>query len=150
MVLTHTGTLYFDFAAISKTNPTILLSPDCEPPAGGQRRSGTGHSGGGWRRFSTQLKHKLKGKSARKAGAAEAAYQGAGSEAFFRSEAIILTGPATISSRKYNIQYSQGYMEYNEWIQEVAEGPLTAADVAGKHVLDPFTYKLKVQRPRKY
>jgi hypothetical protein len=143
MVLTHTATIYVA-QAISKTNPSDI--PSCEDAGDELKRSASRQHG--FRKMAKDMLGKLGETIPTKvSGAASVAYQAADPDTkYYRSIAAIYSGPVTISSRKYNIPYSQGYMEFVEWSQRAAP-PLPAAEVAGLHLVEPNTFKVRVQRP---
>jgi hypothetical protein len=88
---------------------------------------------------------------AKKAGAAEVAYNNDSPSTYFSGQALILSGPVTISSRKYNLQYTTGYMDKASWfITEINGQPvqIAAAEAATKFLVNPDAHNLKVFKTR--
>jgi hypothetical protein len=146
MVLTHTGTFYLA-NVISKTNPSDFPSCDFLFPSEG-RSTLKLH---GFSKLADGMLGKLrKTLPAKVAGAASMTYEGEDPDTkYFQSFALITSGPVTISSHKYNIPYSQGYMEFVEWFQTDTV-PVPAAEVTGLYLVEPNTFTLRVQRPHYY
>lgn len=157
MVLTQTGTIYKNTDAVSKTNPAQTPQDlSCGDGDGdGARRTGDGKHGKG--RGGPNSSKKETRMPAKKADI-EVAYNSDNDSpsTYFRGTAFIWTGPVSISSRKYNLKYTTGYMDAVDW--RVATEPdassndvpvqISAAQAAGKFLVNPYTYNLKVFKTR--
>lgn len=150
MVLTQTGTIYESTDVVSKTNPTAPTPDTVTCPASSTFPGfdSTGRSGSA-----------RKGKSvpAKKASAAEPAYIVPGDrDSYFVGGATIFSGPVTITSRKYDIKYAYGYMDFvSVWTPTSTTGTTTtlvtatADEASEKHEVLPFTYILKIHKPER-
>lgn len=149
MVLTQTGTIYKSTDVVSKTNPTgpvpdpvTCLLKDTFSPDNRRGSSGSARTG--------------KSIPAKKADAAELAYIVPGDrDSYFVASATIFSGPVTITSRKYDIKYAYGFMDFvSTWTPTLTTGTLvpvtaTADEAREKHEVSPFTYILKMNKPER-
>jgi hypothetical protein len=143
MVLTQTGTIYTSTDVVSKTNPTAPV-PETTCPAGSFYTPPPEGNG-------SRSARKGKSISAKKADAAELAYIVPGDrDSYFVGSATIFSGPVTITSRKYDIKYAAGFMDFvAEWQAAAGPATVTADEASEKHEVQPFTYILKINKPER-
>lgn len=143
LVLTWSGPAMKLNDAVSLTNPNRDLDASC---GGADRRRKLG---------GRAIAGKTPEKTSKDASKAEPVKAGPAAKVantdkptYFQSGADVYYGPVTISSRKYDIKYHTGFMQYVDWYTDEATGDLTASDVAGKHLVQPFTYNLQMLKPQ--
>lgn len=73
-------------------------------------------------------------------GAARVAY--AEHPHYWRSNVAIYAGPVFITSHKFNVKYSGGYLEYVRWDHDSAEA-IEREDAYGAYFVNPFAYTFK-------
>jgi hypothetical protein len=132
---------------VSLTNPGPIWDARCSPGGEGRRKFGG--------RAIADKTPKKASKDAGKGGAVKTGptvkVASTDGPTYFLSSADIYYGPVTISSRKYNIKYRTGFMQYVDWYTADANDPdsvLTASQAAGKHAVQPFTYNLQMLKPQ--
>lgn len=162
MVLTHTGTIYGVENAASRTNPVPPQSDDSDCKDRFDRRTEASEPG-------TNASDKDMTASTGKAVAASVAAAGVAyttygsrddSATYYTARAVVYSGPVFISSPKHSSKFLTGHMDFVRWNEcaippkakpcrakiPPVESGLTAAEVAGLPMVEPWTYQLQIYK----